>query len=347
MLIQCPNCQTTYKVSDDVVKGTTPTFRCSRCKHTFELEANDAPRELPQAAHLSEVAVAKSSEDAEPSLPFAPKAEPANTDVEPVIFNESAKQESDNSPPKEEKRHQWDMSAAQREDEKPFVMPESFRPGKQKRAVDPPEDFSMEDPLFRKLDIDGESSNNILAISPYLEQRASILPFLSLLSLLVIGFSLLAVISHANPQTPENLLKSIPVLGPTVLRNNHLKTGILIKSLGTSVQSIQGNRDVLLVTGVALNQNPVVVREIQVTGKIYNRDGKEVEHQTIWVGNTMSPKIIRGMTVEDIPQLQELKPLKSFEVPPGDSIPFTIVFLKSTKNANEFTCEVVNAQGEI
>jgi hypothetical protein len=51
--------------------------------------------------------------------------------------------------------------------------------------------------------------------------------------------------------------------------------------------------------------------------------------------------------VEDIPQLQELKPLKSFEVPPGDSIPFAIVFLKSTKNANEFTCEVVNAQGEI
>jgi hydroxymethylpyrimidine pyrophosphatase-like HAD family hydrolase len=165
--------------------------------------------------------------------------------------------------------------------------------------------------------------------------------------LLVIGFSLLAVISHANPQAPENILKNIPLLGATVLKNNHLKNGILIKSLGTSVQSIQGNREVFLITGVALNQNPVVVREIQVTGKVYNRDGREIEHQTIWVGNTMSPKIIRGMTVEDIPQLQELKPLKSFEVPPGDSIPFTIVFLKSTKNANEFTCEVVNAQGEI
>ena len=145
-----------------------------------------------------------------------------------------------------------------------------------------------------------------------------------------------------NPQTPENILKNIPLFGATVLKNNHLKDGILIKSLGTSVQSIQGNREVFLITGVALNQNPVVVREIQVTGKVYNRDGKEIEHQTIWVGNTISPKIIRGMTVEDIPQLQELKPLKSFEVPPGDSMPFTIVFLKSTKNANEFTCEVVN-----
>jgi predicted Zn finger-like uncharacterized protein len=347
MLIQCPNCQTTYKVSDGVLKGTTPAFRCSRCKHTFELEANDAPRELPQGTHLGEAAGGKSSADAEPSLPFAPKPEPANTDVKPVIFNQSSKQDSDDSQPKEENRHQWEVSTARREDERPFIMPESSRPGEQERMIDAPGDFSMDDPVFRKLDIHGESSNNILAISPYLEQRASILPYLSLLSLLVIGFSLLAVISHANPQTPENILKNIPLLGATVLKNNHLKNGILIKSLGTSVQSIQGNREVFLITGVALNQNPVVVREIQVTGKIYNRDGKEIEHQTIWVGNTISPKIIRGMTVEDIPQLQELKPLKSFEVPPGDSIPFAIVFLKSTKNANEFTCEVVNAQGEI
>ncbi len=51
-----------------------------------------------------------------------------------------------------------------------------------------------------------------------------------------------------------------------------------------------------MITGVALNQNPVVIREIQLTGKVYNQGGKEIEQQTIWVGNTISPKIIRGMT---------------------------------------------------
>ena len=198
MLIQCPNCQTTYKVSDEVLKGT-PAFRCSRCKHTFELEANDAPRELPQVTHLSEAAG-------------------GNTDVKPVIFNQSSKQDSDDSQPKQENRHPWQVSTARREEERPFIMPESSRPGEQERMIDAPGDFSMDDPVFRKLDIHGESSNNILAISPYLEQRASILPYLSLLSLLVIGFSLLAVISHANPQTPENILKNIPLLGATVLR---------------------------------------------------------------------------------------------------------------------------------
>ena len=39
MLVKCPQCKTTYKVSDEALKGIAPAFRCSRCKHTFDLEA--------------------------------------------------------------------------------------------------------------------------------------------------------------------------------------------------------------------------------------------------------------------------------------------------------------------
>ena len=91
----------------------------------------------------------------------------------------------------------------------------------------------------------------------------------------------------------------------------------------------------------------MVVREIQLTGIAYNDAGKEIEKQTIWVGNTISPRILRGMTMEDIPHLQNLKPLKSFEIPPGDSVPFTIVFLKSAKSAKEFSCQVLAAGGAV
>jgi hypothetical protein len=132
-----------------------------------------------------------------------------------------------------------------------------------------------------------------------------------------------------------------------VLKNQHLKEGILIQSLRPAYQTIQGNREVFLISGVVLNENPVVVREIQLSAISYNGEGKELEKQMTWVGNTISPKIIRGMTIEDIPHLQDLKPLKSFEIPPGDSIPFTIVFLKSAKSAKEFSCEVITVEGEI
>jgi len=343
MLIQCPKCQTTYKVSDEVMKGTSPAFRCSRCKHTFEMEAADTVRETRQKTPSEQSApTGQSGDEAELPLPFAPEPEAEKIASKPAPVEEPAEQSkpaAETSLPQEDL---WAMSDAKHEDERPFVMPaKKFR---EKDSAS--EDFSIDDPIFRRVDAESENPQNVLALSPYLEQRASVLPYVSLLALLVVGFGLLTIVSRASPQTPESILKSIPVLGPLVLKNNHLKDGILIKSLNTGYQSIQGNREVFLISGVALNQNPVVVREIQLTGKVYNLDGKEIEHQTIWVGNTLSPKILRGMTVEDIPQLQELKPLKSFEIPPGDSIPFTIVFLRSAKSASEFSCEVVNAQGE-
>ena len=341
MLIQCPQCQTTYKVSDEVMKGTTPAFRCSRCKHTFELEAADVARETEQATES--VPTRQSRDETELPLPFATKAEAEKIASEPTKVEELAEQSEPAAEASEAQEDLWAMSDMKHEDEQPFVMPPE-ETGEKDSASD---DFSIDDdPVFRRVEAENENPQNVLAISPYLEQRASVLPYVSLLVLLVVGFGLFTIVSRASPQTPENILKKIPVLGPLVLKNNHLKDGILIKSLNTSYQSIQGNREVFLVSGVALNQNPVVVREIQLTGKVYNRDGKEIEHQTIWVGNTLSPKILRGMTVEDIPQLQELKPLKSFEIPPGDSIPFTIVFLRSAKSASEFSCEVINAQGE-
>jgi predicted Zn finger-like uncharacterized protein len=341
MLIQCPNCRTTYRVSDEAVSGATPAFRCSRCKHTFELGLGDASRDLPQPANPGDLSTPRPNIDAELSLPFTAKKELHELDSNQKDFEQVPNAES-----KRADEDLWAISDSGGADQ-PFVMSESSRLNQPKNVMNPPSEFPAEDPVFRKLEIDDtENSHNILAISPYLDQRASIVPYITLISLLVIGFSLFTVISYANPQTPETLLKKIPLIGSAVLKNNHLKEGILIKSLGTAYQSIQGNREVFMISGVALNQNPVVVREIQLISKIYNVDDKEIERQTIWVGNTISPKIIHGMTLEDIPQLQELKPLKSFEIPPGDSIPFTIVFLKSAKGAKAFTCEVAIAEGD-
>ncbi len=342
MLVQCPSCRTTYKVSDDVFSGDAPAFRCSRCKHTFELEGEDHPKEAAPAVIPGECEAARSSAEDEPSLPFAPNAAMTPIRSEPAETRHQLNSSSETVTPASEDRSH---SASSSED-KSFVFPDATEESNQSGRR---EDFQDEDLLFRKLEFDDPNENpgNITAISPYLEQRASIKPFVTLFGLLVIGFCLFTAVSHARPETPVSLMKNIPLIGATVLRNNHLKQGILIKSLSTASETIQGNREVLLVTGVALNQNPVIVRELQLTGTIYNGLGKEIERQTIWAGNTLSPKIIRGMTIEDIPQLQELKPLKSFEIPPGDSVPFTIVFLKSAKNAKEFSCEVTAANGEI
>ena len=352
MLVQCPNCKTTYKVSDDVLKGAAPAFRCSRCRHTFELEA-DSPQESTSESAVNGLKETPAPAQ-EPELSFAFKAKP----TEEVIAARPAETTADTiiaAQPTEPTRaqthahqEQWSISNGDAQEEPPFTLPGIGPDPERDKRVEPAAQFIRhQEPLP---DADGEqqtADNNILPISSYIDQQASILPYLTLLGLLAIGFSLIAVFDHAHSKASEELIKKIPLIGASVLKNNHLKDGILIQSLRGGYQKIEGNREVFVVTGVAFNQNPVVVREIQLTGKLYNEAGKEMEQQTIWIGNTLSAKILRGMTLEEIPNLQSLKPLKSFEMPPGDSIPFTVVFLKSAKSAKDFTCEVVLAQGEV
>jgi predicted Zn finger-like uncharacterized protein len=339
MLVQCPNCKTTYKVSDDVVKGAMPAFRCSRCRHTFETEAQSTSAAVEPQKNQNEPATA-ANQELSFSFPEPPAAGAADTTTpEPAPENKNVAANDAQG------QEQLTIDEARSKDETPFTIPERGPTAEPESSRDDQDILLATETFFGRgaTDEDEESPGQIFPMSSYVEQRASIFPYLTLFALLAIAFSLIAAISRAQPKFSESMVKHIPLLGGVLLRNNHLKNGILIRSLGTSYLSIQGNREVFVVTGVALNQNPVVIREVQITGKVYNDEGKELEQQTIWLGNTISPKIIRGMTGEDIPHLQNLKPLRSFEIPPGDSVPFTIVFLKATKGAKDLTCQVVSA----
>ncbi|HEX9788246.1 MAG TPA: hypothetical protein VGB09_09470 [Candidatus Binatia bacterium] len=305
------------------------------------------PENALEAAFPVKAPAAGSDRDPELRLPFEPNrnhAGPEDDDIESAHLPAAA----DGSASAGEADDQWSISDPERDEVHRFVLPPNEPSIESGKVLDAAPDFPADDPFFPKVkDDDADDPNNILAISSYRDQKASVLPFITLFGLLIIGFTLVSVISYARPGASEAAIKKIPLIGASVLKNRHLKDGILIQSLRPGYQTIQGNREVFLISGVAVNQNPVVVREIQLSAIAYNDEGKELERQTIWVGNTISPKIIRGMTTEDIPHLQDLKPLKSFEIPPGDSIPFTIVFLKSAKGAKEFSCEVAAAEGAI
>jgi hypothetical protein len=214
------------------------------------------------------------------------------------------------------------------------------------RVFDSAENVTVRLSPSQPLPLAREATDNLLSLDPYRDQPASTAPFLTLFGLLVMLFGFATAFHLAHPGVSEGLVRSIPLVGPVLLKNNHLKNGVALRSLGASHQTIQGNREVLVVTGTAQNQNPVVIREVRVAGQLYDLEGKETEQQIIWIGNAISPRIIRGMTLQDIADLQRLKPLKTFEIPPGDSIPFTIVFLKPTKETKDFSCEVLRAEGE-
>ncbi len=174
----------------------------------------------------------------------------------------------------------------------------------------------------------------------------SVIPYISLFGILLLTFSLLTLVYQAQPARLEAYLKSIPWFGPVIFKNSHLRQGIVLESLRSGFQKILGGRQVFVVTGKISNRNPVSVREIRLEGLIHTAAGKQVGRQTISVGNPISSKIIRDMTVREIAILQRLKPQKRFEIAPDGSAAFTIVFLKPAKDIKSFSCRVLTTKGE-
>jgi predicted Zn finger-like uncharacterized protein len=330
MIVRCPSCKTTYRVADEIAQGATPAFRCSRCKHIFDLDLADRPEKPVEKTLSVEKMAPELKKEQELSFTFVP-----NLPDDQIGTTDSAIQERGLSGTRGEIQGLPAMETGK------FMSDESASNDRTRsnKGIDFSEATSSLPPSREAID-------NILALDPYRDQHASTVPYLALFGVLLFLFGFLTALDWVRPATSERMVRAIPWIGSAVLKSNHLKNGVALQSLRAGAQIIQGNREVFVVTGVAQNRNPVVIREVRVAGQLYNLEGKEMEQQTIWIGNAISPRIIRGMTVQDISDLQRLKPLKTFEIPPGDSIPFTIVFMKSTKGIKNFSCEVLAAEGE-
>jgi predicted Zn finger-like uncharacterized protein len=337
MLVQCPKCKTTYRVSDEVVKGAAPSFRCSRCKHTFDLEAHSE-----SATDVSEPGADKSS--ANPELAFS--FEPA-TRSEPELPREDSPQQTESSSdpkPTALGKTAWQFTepAGSGADAASFTVAATTAAAKDNIPARP----SVEKAPYQISSPARETNDNVLIIEPYRDQPASVTPFLTLFGLLVVLFAFVLAYQKTHPAASEEWVRSIPLLGQSVVRNDHVKNSVLLKSIETKYQSLQGSREVVVLTGVAVNQNPVMIRNVQLAGQLYDHEGKEIERQTMWIGNAISSQIIRGMTAQDVTDLQRLKPLKTFEIPSGDSVPFAIVFLRTGKPVKDARCEVLSAEGD-
>ena len=346
MLVKCPSCATTYKVADEILTGTTPAFRCSRCKHTFEGELNASAEAVPLPGDI-ESSIQGDDVPGELNFVCEPDRDPvADRDHDEI----SAPLPAHFPPPDsvdslvEQETQRWSVPGEVKAQE-PFIR-STDRPA---QGIEGKPDRHQSGKRVEKNSeeiLPTQQASNISMLEPYRDQQASALPYFSLFALLILFFSLATAFQYAYPEVLDRWMKKVPLIGGAIARNDRLKEGVALQSLRGSYQVIQGNREIFVITGVAMNQNPVVIREVRIGGETYSSDEKLIEQQEMWIGNAISAKIIRGMTAQDILDLQRLKPLKTFEIPPGDSVPFTIVFLKPAKAVKNFTATVLAAEEE-
>lgn len=392
MLVQCPSCHTTYRVSDSLITTANPTFRCSRCKHTFVLglktgvsparETAPPTPTPPQQEDEPELSFSfprqKKRDATEEQTTLVPSEPPLSeqTSVEKStgpVQAETKKLATDESfsfpddapvpttateepPPRlekaqsplrgmeTEKEDNWSISAPGPQEES-FTIPEESRTPQMANGAEPSPEFEDEWPDSLPLLSEEREPNS--ALDRYRDRPLSVVPYISLFGVLLLIYSLFTLMYQAQPKTIEAAMNTIPWLGPAVLKNNHLRHGITLQSLRPSFQTIQGNRKVFVLSGIAVNRHPISIREVRVEGQIFDAEGKEIDHQIISLGNAISSKIIRDLTAQEISILQKLNPQKRFEIPPDESAAFVIVFLKPSAEVKNFSCRVLSAEAGV
>ena len=340
MLVQCPGCRTTYRVSEEAVAMPKPTFRCSRCKNVFDLDAKTPSK---PARERTDAPSQTGIESQELSFSFPAAEPPAKTNHhndEDTISDLSAPAVAVNGPaahanatalPGEEPQQEWSLFKQRGED---FVRPD-----------DGPRRFddNAETPFVFARERQVASDDNTDIDAPT-DTPVSLMPFVLLCAAIIVVCASVTLLYKARPQPVEQILKAVPFIGGSISRNDYLRQGIVLQTSLTRFQRIQGNRDVFILSGSAVNRNRVRVREIRIEGFLYGRDGTVIERRVITVGNAISPKIIHDLTQQEILDLQKQGPVKRFEIQPDESAPFSIVFLQTNAAAQSFGYRVLSAE---
>lgn len=342
MLVQCPSCHTTYRVSESAVTTAKPTFRCSRCKNVFLL-GTKAPAAPPrqEAAELSFSFPARerveASREEHPGISdFSPAANGPVAEEQELPYKIETREPAEKEASFEIEKREEDWSIEPRSGAVETPAAKEKTPSPQfERPAEPSFVFTRDRPPPK-------AEPETAAASPDLP--VSLTPYFLLCGVLLLVFSSFTLLYKARPEPVESLLKALPWIGPSIVKNDYLRGGIVLQTSRPRFQRIQGNKEVFLLSGVAVNRNRVKVREVKIEGYIYGGDGKVIERQVITIGNAISSKIVRDLTDREIADLQKQGPVKRFEILPDESAAFSIVFLKGSAAAQSFGYRVLSAE---
>lgn len=311
MIVRCPQCSTSFRVREEIVSPSEVKFRCSRCQLVF-IPGPEGPQEDTKTGGPSETA-------GTPAVTSVPSAENLPAPRDP------AKQEETTPPPAEQ------SSRA----ENPFRKtgePKEGHSEKQENVVGTlDEDFF----IFPKNESSSPSSR--------VGGQISIIPYVSLLGILLFVFSIITLTYQVNPQPLNSFIRRLPWYGALIFANSQFPEGLEFESLSSGFQTVRGNREVFIVSGKMSNRSERGVQDVRIEASIYNIEGNKIDQKTISMGNPFSPKIIRDMTEREIFLLQSLDPQNAFTIPPSESVDFTIVFPKPDENITTFSCRLVAA----
>ncbi|MBI3786177.1 MAG: zinc-ribbon domain-containing protein [Deltaproteobacteria bacterium] len=350
MIVQCPNCGVRYKLSEARLSAVGARLKCSRCDQVFPAPSSkkrstaaskststpDPNLSLPFEGDVWKPVEHRTDEvPTKPSGQLATRAgsgeflERDDVEAEPELAadNEAAEDEGFEI---NEGEDTYTLGTAEVES----PPPPAPRPTAPKRpaAIAPK----------------ASPSRRTLPVRPRLSaadmDRGKVRAILTFLMLTVLAYGGLTGTLLASPDLTDRFVQGIPFIGTTLGGDRLMSRKVSLSDLSGSYQRIKDNKLVFVITGKAFNSAPVALQSVQIAGKLFDNTGQMLDQKTIYCGNVISAKVLKDLTPQMLSILQTLNPPRQFNIEPGGSSTFVIVFMEPPAGAVDFSVQVITAQ---
>jgi hypothetical protein len=296
-IIQCPGCDTRFRVTTDIVnESENPRFHCSRCDLVFnQSEIKPAPKaEIPPTPTVVAVPAEKPVHDfnREVTTYRQPKKSSLQFEIPSTFFrNVTVSAPHEHSPVSEEHPHQLSLKFPK----KPQTS------------------------LFSKLSMRSIGTNSLNNISASLNPTAAIskawfMPktiskwggtltiascVLAFLAILAAG-TLLVKSSDGTSSTVASWIVSDaakPPLPEIQIQNPKFETTIL-----------ESGDTVHIVSGQVLNAAPLAIKDVQVEAVLFNKTGELIGTQRGYLGSQIVKSRLENLSLDTIKDLQDSSP---------------------------------------
>jgi hypothetical protein len=153
-------------------------------------------------------------------------------------------------------------------------------------------------------------------------------------------YAVLALLTRVNPERAGDWLARLPFIGARLADQPALGREITLRNVRGGYQRLRNARRVFVISGEAVNNSLTTVERIEVEGALYDGTGT-VERKVISTGNRTTLKLA-DLSENEIAMLQRFDPHRT--VAPGESVPFSIVFLEPPRDLREFSSRVLTAR---
>ncbi len=335
MTVQCPRCQTQYRVPEARLAGAQPVFKCIRCDLVFksgpEKPVRGATRQRTAESNLSFDFKRDKSRAAEPEdrgdLEVSDEDEADGSEPAFVTTLETGKRANKAGPePEEEEEQEEELEF---EDE---PLEEEEEEEEEEEDAPPPVIVA---PRKRAASIRPRAPGAA-------KRRSPLKPIGICVGLIVCFYLLVAVTLDRNPADALAQLSEVPVLGGLLGRDHLLVWRLEVTGLEGGLDYIRDHKLAYVVSGRAVNTTSQDLRIVEIEGGLVV-DGKAKRSQRVYAAN-QARSTIRDLSASEVEMLLRLEPNRRFRIRPGESASFLLVFPDPPQGLEEVVVRIIDAR---